>query len=105
MNKEERTAYAEGLLHDVQRVRTKCMEGMGLTLEEGETILVNLEPWLFGEKNILPAIVKSLENGVSQQDVMNFAAVVGFSTSLRFQRIAVRGVEAEPTFAEVFTDG
>ncbi len=103
MNQVELTEYASGLMHDVQIVRSQVMEGLGLNLEESEGMLANLEPWLFGEKNILHGIARSLDNGVSKQDAMNFAAVVGMCTSLRFRRV-INGRTEEPTFREIFAD-
>lgn len=90
MNQEERTKFANNLLIDVQQVRSRCMEGFANAISENnkhrDAILSEMEPFLFGKGNILPAIIRSLEIGVSDIDIINFSYVINSSKSLRFYR-------------------
>ena len=106
MNQDKMTKYVKNLLIDVQQIRSRCMEGYGQIIGENDNlrdiILAEMEPWLFGERNVLLALLRSLELGVSKIDVMNFARIVQMSSSLQFYR----GVTEtnEPDLRQIFIE-
>jgi len=81
MEQEERIKYLNHLLRDAQRVRSKQFEMLGND-EASETVLQELEPWLFGKGCIIPFLVKCIDSEPCDEDVLNFSTIARKSANL-----------------------
>ena len=92
--------YLESLLRDAQKARSVFFEAHGRD-EIAEKFGEFLEPYLFGEKNIVPFLVKTLEaDEIDNVVVVNFSHIARYSYFLGIVKIS--GRKHDPTIGEIF---
>lgn len=91
--------YLSRLLRDVQKARSVYYESNGNS-EVAERVGAGLEPWLFGDNCILPALVKSIDGEPDDTAIVNFSHIATHSQMLRI--IAIQSKRKDPTFEEIF---
>ena len=77
MQLSARKQYLIDLLRDTQKARSDILEQ-----ELPESLMEDLEPWLFGKKCLIGPLVKCISTGPSDIDVMNFASLARNSNAL-----------------------
>jgi len=102
MKLEERVKYLNHLLRDAQRVRSKLLESVGDD-EVGQTILEEINPWLFGRKCIILPLTKCIDNGnPTDEDVYNFSIIAQRSPTLSLESVISK--RKDPILEEIFND-
>ena len=101
MKHSEAEAHIRGLMLGVQRMRSIVREELGV--ESDDTIndtLENLNPWVFGAKSILPALVKVLDriDDGKQMTPQEFYNFVFIATDLEPELAIVTSVVADKDF-------
>lgn len=104
MDKELKRDYVQRLMHDIQKARSIFHEANGGdTAHEKEIADIvgeGTEPWLFGERCILPTLVKALDGEIDDTLMVNLSSIAQHSQMLRI--IAISSKRKDPTIEEIF---
>lgn len=95
---QEATQLVRGLVFAVQKARSDMRESMG----DGETadaLLEDLHPWLFGEKSLLPALLKWQTNcehdgKIGGGSLYNFVRMIQMKDPMLLELLPVWGYAA-----------
>ena len=99
--KEQQRSYLEILLRDCQRARSIHYESSGGRDMVAETGGELVEPWLFGDKCVVPALAQCLNSDDwDKANVMNFSAIAQGSQVLRI--LGVNSRRHDPTVGELW---
>ncbi len=100
-DKDQQRKYLEVLLRDCQRARSIHYESSGGQDAVAETVGELVEPWLYGEKCIVPALVKCLDgDNWDKSNVLNFSIIAQRSQVLRI--LGVNSKRHDPTIEELW---
>ena len=106
MENEQKRGYIAKLMYDIQKARSVFYEAQGGDTENDREIADTVgklsEPWLFGERCLLPALIKALDGEIEDTLIMNLSTIAQHSQML--QIVGISSKRHDPTMEEIFED-